>query len=238
MSGGDIAIALTERETLGKGLNKLRAEGLVPAVIHDHGKDSIHVSAPAMVIGKVYSQAGKHHPVNITIGSEKHLALIKDVDFEPTKRRIRHVVFQAIKQNETVQAEIPLVLTEDIPAERASLMVITSLDVIQVEALPKNLPDQLVVDATTLVDVGDKITVADITVPADVTILTDPETAIAVVEMPKDQIAEADAAAADLAADAAASADEEETVETEAATDNKTESASDTGSEETDPEKS
>ena len=219
----DIAVDLEERTVLGKGLSKLRDNGQVPAVIHDHGKPSLHVAGNYLKLSKVYEQAGKHHPVQLQMGKKQQLAMIKDVDFEPTKRRMRHVVFQAIKQDEKVTAEVPVVLEgEEIPAEKMSLLVLTHLDTVEVEALPNNLPDQLTVDATTLAEVGDKLTVADITAPTGVTILTEPEQTIATVEMPKDQIAEADAAAAALAEDAGAPEEEEAPAEegaTETATD-------------------
>ena len=206
MSNDTITVELQKREIIRKGLAGLRAEGQVPAVIHDHGKDSVHVMGDFLKISKVYSQAGKHHPVELQVGDKKYRALIKDVDFDPAKHRVRHVVFQAIRQNEKTTADIPVVLVgEDIPAEKKSLLVLTQLDTVQVEALPRDLPDELTVDATTLAEVGDKLTVADIKAPSGVTILTDLEQSLAVVEMPKDQIAEADAAAASLADDAAAS---------------------------------
>lgn len=203
MSDQTITVALEERTTLGKGLQQLRREGAVPAVIHNHGKESIHVVGNFTELSKVYSQAGKHHPVEVKVGGKNHLALIKDVDVEPTKHRLRHIVFQAINRNETTTAEIPVVLSEgNIPAERAGLLVLTQLDVVEVEALPRDLPNQLLVDASPLTEAGDKLTLADIQVPKGVTVLGDPEQIIATVEMPKDQIAEADAAAEGLAADA------------------------------------
>jgi large subunit ribosomal protein L25 len=130
--------------------------------------------------------------------------LIKDIDREPAKNRIRHVVFQAIKQNEAVEAEIPVVFKEDteIPAVKKSLMVLQQLDTVQVKALPRDLPDQLVVDPSKLEEVGDHITVADLVIPEGVTLLTELEHQIAIVEMPKDQIAEANAAQEALAEDA------------------------------------
>lgn len=204
MSTDTIAVDLEKREVVRKGLKALRAQGKVPAVVHNHGKESIHVLGDFVTLTKVFANAGKHHPVELTIGKEKHLALIKDVDVEPLKNRLRHIVFQAIRQNEAVEAEIPVVFKADtdIPAEKLSLLVLKHLDHVQVKALPKDLPDELVVDPSSLTQVGDTLTVADLVVPAGVTILTDPEHGIATVEMPKDQIAEADAAQASLAEDA------------------------------------
>jgi len=209
MSSDTITVELEKREIVGKGLAKLRGNGTIPAVLHNHGKESMHVMGDFLQLTKVYAQAGKHHPVEVKVDGKMHLALIKDVDFDPRKHQIRHVVFQAIRQNEKTTADIPVILVGDeIPAERKSLLVLTQLDTVQVEALPRDLPNELTVDATTLVEVGDHLYVSDIKAPQGVTILTDLEASLAVVEMPKDQIAEADAA---LAEDEAQNASGEET---------------------------
>lgn len=204
MTSQDFSLDLQERTVVRKRLAELRKQGLVPAVIHNHGKESIHVAGDFMQLTKTYQRAGKHHPVNLTVSGKKHLALIKGADFGPAKHELRHLVFQAIKQNEAVEAEIPVVFKEEaeIPAEKLSLMVLKQLDTVQVKALPKDLPDQLVVDPSKLIEVGDHLSVSDIVVPSGVTLLTEPEHSIAVVEMPKDQIAEANAAAEALAEDA------------------------------------
>lgn len=191
MSGQDITLEVEKRETVGKGLNALRGSGKIPAVIHNHGADSIVVMAPALQMNKVFQAAGKTHPVNIKLGKETHLAIIKDADFEPKKNQLRHVVFNAIKQDEAVEAEVPIVLeAEEIPAERAGLLVITTQDHVTIEALPKNLVDSLSVDASGLTEIGDKLHVSDIKVPEGVTIKDEPEQTIAVVEQPRSQAAE------------------------------------------------
>lgn len=217
MSNQTISVELTERTIVRKGLNSLRREGLVPAVVHDHGKKSMHVSGDYRSIAKAYEAAGKHHPVQVHIGSKEHMALIKDVDFHPVKRTVRHVVFQAINVNEKAHTVVPIELVGDIPAKKLSLIVLTHLDEVEVTALPKDLPDVLKVDATTLENEGDRLTVADIKAPSGVTIDTDSEHVIATVEVPKDQLADANAAAAEMAA--ASDVPAEETPADEAKTD-------------------
>ncbi len=183
----DILLTLEKREVVGKAVKHLRREGQVPAVIHDHGKESLHVMAPYLDILKAYQHAGKHHPVSLKVGTTEHLALIKDVDFDPKKHQLRHVVFNAIKQNETVEAEIPIIISGDIPAEIANLMVLKTLDHVTVEAFPKDLPDELTIDGAKLAEIGDRVTVADLQVPSGVTIKDDAELMIAVVEEPRVQ---------------------------------------------------
>lgn len=92
--------------------------------------------------------------------------------------------------DEKVETEVPVHLVGEIPAERASLLVIRQLDHVVIEALPKDLIDSLEVDASKLVEIGDKIFVSDIVVPAGVTILTELEHPIATVEESKAQMSE------------------------------------------------
>jgi len=181
MANIDAPVKLEQRAVLGKGLGRLRQDGVVPAVIHNHGEESIHVMGPETELVKVYQAAGKHHPLNLEVGSDKYLALIKDAHFDPVKRRLQHVVFQAIKQNEKVEAEVPIRIEGDAPAEKVGLIILHQLDAIEIEALPKDLPDELVVSAEGLAELHDKITVADLQIPSGVTVLTDAEHPIATV---------------------------------------------------------
>jgi large subunit ribosomal protein L25 len=209
MSDVDAPVKLEVRQVLGKGLGQLRASGEVPAVIHNHGQESIHVMGTATQLLSVYRAAGKHHPLNLEVGDAKFLALIKDAQFDPVKRRLQHIVFQAIRQDEKVEAEVPIRLEGEVPAEKVGLMVLHQLDSVEIEALPSDLPDELVVSVEGLIELHDKITVADLIVPAGVTVITDGEHPIATV-------AESRAMAAEEA-EVEAAAEGEEGAEGEAA---------------------
>ncbi len=210
MSDQDITLTLQNREAVGKAVKQLRRDGQVPAVIHDHGKASIHVMAPYVELYKVYQQAGKHAPVHLTVDGKKYLAIIRDADFEPRKNRLQHIVFNAIEQNKPVETEVPVVF-EGVPeAEKVGFMLLRQIDNVEVKALPKDLPDEVVIDVTNLAVVGDRLQVSDIVVPAGVTILTEPEHAVVMVEEPRSlaaQQAEEDEAAA-AATEAQAPAEE------------------------------
>lgn len=191
MSSEDIVLELEKRDAVGKGLNALRNEGTIPAVIHNHGKESIIVMAPTIAMNKAYQQAGKTQPVNLKVGKETYLAIIKDADFDPKKNLLRHVVFNAVRQDQPVEAQVPIVLEgEEIPAEKAGLLVIPTLEHVTIEALPKDLIDSLSVDVTKLAEIGDKLHVSDLVVPSGVTIKEEPEQTIVVVEQPKAQMSE------------------------------------------------
>ncbi len=219
----DITLQAKKREVLGKQVKKLRNEGFVPAVIHNHGQASVHVSVATSDLKKAFADAGKHAPVKVDVDGKKYTTLIKEVTHVPATSKVSHTVFQAIRADEKASTEVPLNLSEDNPATKASLLVLQKIDHVEIEALPSDLIDVIEVDTSTLVEVGDKITVADLKVPSTITIKTDPEQAIATVEMPKDQIAEADAAAAETAAqlgtDTGTDTDEDSEGEAEESTD-------------------
>jgi large subunit ribosomal protein L25 len=190
LSNDKIAVTLEERQTVGKGLGKLKRDGKVPAVIHNHGQESVLAQGNYQELVKLYSQAGKHHAVDVTVGGKKFLTIIKDVDFEPKKHEIRHIVFGAIRQNEEVETEVPIIFEGDAPAEKASLLVIRQLETVQVKALPRDLIDEIKVSIESLAEIGDKISVADLQIPEGITVLTEPEHGIAVVEETKAQMSE------------------------------------------------
>lgn len=204
----DVNLKAAKREELGRKVKALRRAGRTPAVVHDHGKDSIHVSVAELELQKAFNAAGKHSPVTLDVDGKTYTTLIKEVTKAPASANILHTVFQAVSADEVVTTEVPIHLVGDAPAERASLLVLKSLEVIEVEAKPRDMIEAIEISAETLAEVGDKLNVSDLKMPPGITLKTDPDQLIAVVEMPKDQIAEADAAAAELAEDAAGDAEE------------------------------
>lgn len=202
MSKDSISLTLDTRTVMGKTVKHLRKAGTIPAVIHDHGKDSVHVQGDAVAMLKVWRQAGKHHPVELTAGGTRYTALIKDAAFNPKKHLLTHIVFNAVDAKQKVEAEIPVHAKYDdendsSPAERAGFIVLGQLESVNVEAIASKLPDALYYNAEKLVNVGDQITVADIVVPEGVEMKTELEQTIATVYEPSALAAANDAAGGD-----------------------------------------
>lgn len=219
MSKDTISLDVQMRDILGKNVKHLRKDGIIPAVIHDHGKDSLHVQADYVAIYKVWQKAGKHHPIELTAGDKTFTALIKDADFDPHKHRLTHIVFNAVDKNQKVEASIPVRArydegNESSPAERAGLIVLSQLEEVEVRAIASKLPDFLEYNAEVLVEIGDHVTVADLVVPEGVEIETEATHSLATVYEPSALAAANDAAGGD--AEEAAPETEGEVVEGEA----------------------
>jgi len=179
-----VTLTLKDREVTGKAVKQLRRDGMVPAVIHDHGKPSIIVQAEYLKIEKAYKKAGRSQPLTLKNGDKQYTALIKNITHDPKKGSLSHVVFNAVKANEKVTADIPVRVKlaegdEQTPAEQAGLVVLHQTETVEVEAFPRNLPEELFVDGTKLVEPGDSLTVADIEVPENVIIKTEETTPVA-----------------------------------------------------------
>lgn len=168
--GDKINLKLDVREQQGKKVARLRNEGIVPGVMYGHGFDPILVQAEYNVMEKVVREAGKHTPVHVTIDGKKKITLIKDIDRNPVHAQLRHVSFHAVKANEVVHAEVPIHLVGEgeSEAEKAGLIVLQAIEVVEIKAKPADLPEALEVSIVSLATVEDKITLADITLPEGV----------------------------------------------------------------------
>ena len=216
--GDKITLKLDERTVTGKKVKSLRNEGLVPAVIYGRDQEPLNAQLPQQEARSVVAKAGRHTPVQITLGAKKKTALIKSVEYAPARRDITHLSLQSVRADEVVTTEVPLILVgaDESPAARAGLIILPALESVEVRAKTADLPDKIEVDAIKLTEHGDKLTLADIKLPKDVE-MTEEDTDIVVASVYEPAALEAKNAAADDAADEARAAGE--TAETEVASD-------------------
>jgi large subunit ribosomal protein L25 len=165
-----ITLNLQPRTLQGKQIKHLRKEGFVPAVVYGAETEATNVQAIYNEIEKVVHRAGKHHIIEVMVGAASKAVLIKSIDIDPVKHRLRHVAFHAVNRNEKVTTDIPVVLTGEgeSPAERAGLVVLQAIESLEISALPADLPDNLPVSVLELTQPGDKLTVGDIVLPKGV----------------------------------------------------------------------
>lgn len=168
--GDKVNLKLTKREVHGKKVKALRRDGLVPGVVYGPGTEPIAVQAPDLLAAKAYRTAGRHHPVYLDIDGKKKIAMIKHADVDPVKNQLRHLSFHAVRQNEPVEAEVPVHLKGEgeSEAEKAGLIILQNIEQLEVRALPMDLPDFLEVDITGLKQAGERVTVADVQLPSTV----------------------------------------------------------------------
>lgn len=168
--GDKINLALDPRTQQGKKAAVLRKQGLVPGIVYGHGFEPIMVQSEYNIIEKAVREAGKHTPVYATIDGKKKITMIKDIDRDPVKSRIRHVSFHAVNADEVVTAEVPIRLVGEgeSEAEKAGLVVLQAIENVEIKAKPADLPEALEVSIVDLTTAEDKLTLNDVTLPKGV----------------------------------------------------------------------
>ena len=179
------SLSATARGTGGKGAARaLRREGQVPAVVYGHARDVQSLSIPTRELERLLDTiAAGSTVVELNIDGKTSRTLIREIQRHPFKKQILHVDFQELVAGEKITVSIPLVLvgvSEGVRLEGGILEQI--MREIEVEVDPANIPNHIDVDVTNL-KVGHSIHVSEINIPAGVTVLDDPEAAIALVQV-------------------------------------------------------
>lgn len=172
MSHEDVILPAQERAPADSKAKHMLQNGRVPGVIYDHGTTS-HISVNDFDLLKAVRIVGRSQPLEVEIGGKKHLAMIKQIERHPVRHTFRHVALQAVRRNEKVTASVPIEFVYDegndaSPAERAGLIVLRAIESVDIKALPRDLPESLPVNAEKLVNAGDHLTLADISLPSGV----------------------------------------------------------------------
>ncbi len=215
------------RSDAGKGVaRKLRAAGKVPAVLYGQGLDTTPLTVDSRELGHLlHGSAGSNVLVDLIVDGEEHLAIPREIQRDHIHSKWVHVDFLAVSRTETITVNVPVHETGDAAGVKEGGVVEHHLREVQIECLPQDVPDEIVVDITD-VELGDMIHVSDLVVPAGVTVLTNPEDAILSVITPALLRVEADlsvpgeegveAPAAEAAEGEAAEGEEGEAAEGEA----------------------
>lgn len=181
-------LTVQKREKLGKASKVLLKEGLIPAEIYGHGFKNEHLSVLGKEFLKVFKEAGENTIVDLKVGSEKWPALIYEVQKGRTSDEVTHVDFYRVTMTEKITTKVPLEFIGEAPAVREKLGILNkSMDEIEVEALPADLPHRIEVDLGMLVDLSSNIYVKDLEISPKVKILVDLETTVVTIVAVKEE---------------------------------------------------
>lgn len=169
-------LTATVREAGGHKSNHLRKEAAIPATVYGKGKDSLSLAVNNDAFMTVYKKARETHIVDLTINGKTQPVLIHTVQRHPVKNVVTHVEFLTVNLSEKLKTSIPVHIAEESPAvTEGKGMLITTLQEIEIECLPTNIPESLIVGVSHLTEVDQEIKVSQLTAPQGVTILSDPE---------------------------------------------------------------
>lgn len=201
-----------KREAIGKKVKKLRREGLLPVSVYGKDVASVALSVPVKDFLKVYDRVGETGLVDLKTDGKSQHTLISNVQIHPVSRLPLHAEFHAVKLTEKIKANVPVELSGESPAVQNNIgVLLQTVNEIEVEALPTELPEKITVDVSKLVEVDQQVTVGELAVPAGVEVLTAKDEIVvkvapAVAEETKKELEAEEAAKAAAAAEAGAEA--------------------------------
>jgi large subunit ribosomal protein L25 len=165
-------IAVTVRTETGKGASRrARRDGKIPAVLYGHGADPQHLELPGHDFAAVLRHSGTNAVLTLDIAGKEQLALTKALDIHPIRRTIQHADLLVVRRGEKVVVEVTVVVEGEAAPDT---LVTQENDTIEIEAEALSIPEQLTVSVEGA-EPGTQFTAGQITLPAGVNLISDPE---------------------------------------------------------------
>jgi large subunit ribosomal protein L25 len=176
-----LTLAAEPREELGKKVASLRRAGRLPGVVFGHGLGSENVSVDSHEFDLLRRKAGQNALIDLSVhGKKSRPVLIHGVQVHPVNRRPVHVDLFLVRMTEELIVDVPLFPVGTSSAvEDQNGTLLHQLESVRIRALPDHLPQSIEYSIESLVDFEAVIKVSDLTVPGDVTLLTDPDEVVA-----------------------------------------------------------
>ena len=164
-------VAQVRTET-GKGASRrARRNGKVPAVLYGHGGDPQHLELDAHDFSAVLRHSGTNAVLTLDIEGKEQLALTKALEIHPIRRNIQHADLLVVRRGEKVTVEVNVI----VEGEAAyGTLVTQDTNTITIEADVQSIPEQLTVSVEGA-EIGTQFAAASITLPAGVSLVSDPE---------------------------------------------------------------
>ncbi len=168
-----LTLNANRRSVTGRKVRRLRPEGIVPVVIYGGGDPPRNAQVEIAEFERVLRDGGNSQLVKVELEGEDYNVLVKEIQRHPVRHNLLHADFYTVNMAETQQVSVPLVTVGAITVS-ADLVMVQSMDSVEIEALPADIPAQIEVDVSRLeTPENPPITVADLPSIPGVTYISD-----------------------------------------------------------------
>ena len=186
-----LQLTVQERDTK-KGTKaspeSLRKKGLLPAVFYGPKEKTTAIVLNKIDFVKTLREAGESTVIGLQTPKGEIEALVREVSYEPERGEPIHVDFYIPEKGKTVAVYVPLVFVgTSFAIKDLGGTLVKVLHEIEVEALPKDLPHDIKIDINALVDLDSQILAESISLPAGVTLITEPEEVVAAISVAEEE---------------------------------------------------
>lgn len=175
------------RKIKGKKVKTLRDKGQMPLHVYGYGIESLSLEAPYKEVMSILTEAGRTTPVIIKIDGEKDIVtLIREVGQNPISGMVQHVDFMKVDEDKPVEIEVPIILEGEAPGIKGGAGTVTqAIYSVIVSAKPFEVPRNLTVDVSPLIDLSSVIKISDIKLPEGVDFVGDTNIALTWIQPPR-----------------------------------------------------
>jgi large subunit ribosomal protein L25 len=189
----DFVLTAELRNDMGKGASRrLRGAGKVPAILYGGHKDPTSISLIHNELQhQLENEAFFSHILTVSLDGNEESAIVKDVQRHPSKPLILHMDLQRVSATENIRVHVPLHFINEAtsPGVKAGGLVTHSLIEVELQCLPKDLPEFIDVDLGNL-ELNEIVHLTDIKLPAGVEMVEllhgdEHDQAVASIHMPR-----------------------------------------------------
>ena len=165
----ELTLEISERELRKKKVSKLRKQGVIPGIIHGKDFEPIHVQVDERTFEQLYRKAHGTSLVNLALDGKTIQVLIHAVHRDKLRGDAIHVEFLKVDPNRQVTVNVPLVFVGVSPGEKEGKGKVTHEETsIHLKCSPADIPSEIVVDVSGIIDKHDVIHASDLKLPEGV----------------------------------------------------------------------
>lgn len=170
----EVRLEAETRAGTGKGVaRKLRAAGKVPGILYGRGLTPVALAVEARELSQaLHTDAGRNVLIDLQVGGEEHLAMIRELQRDAVRGAFFHVDFVKIARDVAIEVDVPIHVVGESHGVKEGGVIEHHLWNVRVECLPGNVPERIDADVTEI-GIGEVVRVGALSVPEGVSILTD-----------------------------------------------------------------
>ena len=186
-----VVIEAKKRTEVGKKVKQVRKNGFIPAIIYGRDLDPMPISLERHSSTQILNKVSGSTILTVNVEGKEHSTIIREVQRDHIKNEFLHLDFLAVSLSEKLRTNISLTLIGIAPVlEEFDALIVAGISEVEVECLPQDLVDTIEVDVSSLAEIGAAIYLKDVSVPANIEILTDLEELVAVASAVKEEVVE------------------------------------------------
>lgn len=181
-----MTITAEKRDAFGKNVNRrLRKEGRLPAILYGEKAANVPLALNKIDIITIMKSDTRENTIfRVGFGDDVRDAMIKELQIDPVTDELIHADLIQIAMDKVIRITVPIVSKgESLGVKNEGGFVDFLMREVEVECLPKNIPDRIVIDISGL-KLHQSLKVENVQAPEGVRFVNEPGTVLLMISLP------------------------------------------------------